>query len=307
MIDRTDQMYGLAPKSSHELDRWPRLLTNIPRGELFSEWTGEYTVSELECFDQCPERHYFEHELVVPHGLDLRMEPWTAESLPASMKGAAIHELLAGLWTSAGVDLAHQAKNALQRQTGQFDSQEKKASDVTETVSDLNEAVEEIVEHVQQFRRSQLFRRISTSSEVMAEAPITYQMRPGIRLVGAADLLYREADGWRIVDFKMSSGPEAEETAAAHELQCALYSSAVQSAFWPERVRDATVFFTDTGLSHSWDFNLNRLAWWENNVEKIVARMESPRTWDQPLNWARRRCEGCPFTGLCAPSGQPTR
>lgn len=302
LMNRPDQPCRIASdqelQTMNNLDRWPRLLTNIPKEELRRIESEEFTVSELVSYANCPERHFFEHEVGVPRGLDLRIEPWTADSLPPEVKGGVIHELLAGLWGPQDVGGFDQARQALQRQTGPTDFREMRMPDV-------REVVEDVLLHVERFRQSELFRRVRASHEIRTEAPITYQMRPWIRLVGTADLLFRNAEGWRLVEFKMSSGRDAEEAALDHELQCALYSSAVMAAWWPERVRAATVFFTDTGSSHSWTFTPDRLAWWERHAERIVTEMERTSGGGQPRHWVRERCDDCPFVRLCGPATRP--
>lgn len=280
------------------LDSWPRLLSNMSPDELRRLPTEEYSVSELLSAAACPLRHHFEFELRIDPQLDLYRGPWTSADLTADAEGAVAHELLGGFPDLEGADLLARARQLLLQALWRDG---KRIHDHTE----VDRAAEAITAHVRRFRATELARRVTAARDVHREAPFVYQMRPSIRIVGAIDVAFREPDGWRVLEFKTSDdrSRSVELSATPHGLQCALYASAIQAAVWPERVKEAFVFFTDSGRSHRWPLNLSLLASWEKRAERIVDNLRRLRGRLNELQpfWTSQKCDGCPFIQLCDP------
>lgn len=129
----------------------------------------------------------------------------------------------------------------------------------------LASLVDEVREMVDRFRASEIGRAIAQpEARARFEAPFAWDW-DGVPVHGTLDLLYRDADGWRVVDFKtdrVRPGATAE-AAAPYLVQVGLYARALQAATG-EGAR-AGLLFLRTG------------EWWEADPAALDAALAETR------------------------------
>ncbi len=111
--------------------------------------------------------------------------------------------------------------------------------------------------HLEAFLRSELYRRIAASPQVQKEQQLfvrigelnlpedtpllrQYAGTDGI-LIGTMDLLFREGDGWVLVDYKTDRNKTAEQLRETYSLQLGLYQKAIEHILG-EPVREAYLY-----------------------------------------------------------------
>ncbi len=129
----------------------------------------------------------------------------------------------------------------------------------------LRTLVAEVDEMVTRFRASEVGQAVGRpEAQGRFEAPFAWDW-DGVPVHGTVDLLYRDADGWRVVDFKtdrVASG-RTSEAAAPYLVQIGLYAGALQAATG-ERPR-AGLLFLRTG------------EWYEVPADDIEAALAEAR------------------------------
>jgi ATP-dependent helicase/nuclease subunit A len=117
------------------------------------------------------------------------------------------------------------------------------------TKKDLDrEAGRKAVSAVQRFRESALFRQAKSASVAYTEVPFAVsETGDAVRLLrGTIDLIYRDSDGWHIVDYKTDITTEAEARRKGYFDQLSTYAR-----YWEELTGEAvasrSVYATQTG------------------------------------------------------------
>jgi ATP-dependent exoDNAse (exonuclease V) beta subunit len=90
------------------------------------------------------------------------------------------------------------------------------------------EEISAAIAAVQAVQRHALWKKASSSSAVRREAPLLLQREQGTVVEGAADLAFRDGEGWTVVDFKTDF--ELEERRPQYQAQLAAYSQAIARA-----------------------------------------------------------------------------
>jgi hypothetical protein len=196
----------------------------VPVGTLYAT-----TVSALVAFGRCPEEYRRRHLLGIPESLELALaldgdpgsDPDTAEragiddewGVPLSIraKGRAAHLALERLAPEFVDDVEKTVEAALRTETGDAAPAPSDVADISAWVrgfadGDLGRALREV-----------------PRDRVRREQAVLLRIgRTAVR--GQIDLLYRDEDGWVIVDYKAGS---LDQTDDAYALQMRMYALAL--------------------------------------------------------------------------------
>ncbi len=126
------------------------------------------------------------------------------------------------------------------------------------------------------------------------------------------DLLWREADGWRILDFKTgvfhAQGDRLEQQVIArteeYRIQAAIYSLGALAALGPGEVQEFVFFYTHPAQARSMKVST---AWPRNEVgtiESLVRRIRAADYGMHPL-FDERICTHCDYLRVCRPRNTP--
>jgi ATP-dependent exoDNAse (exonuclease V) beta subunit len=124
--------------------------------------------------------------------------------------GALVHAALAEVGLRAGREEIARVAAAQGRLTGATD----------EEVAAAARAVEAALRHP-------LLLAAATSADCRREEPLIHRLADGTVLEGVADLAFRDAEGWTVVDFKTDPRPEDH---AQYSAQLRLYCAAIEAA-----------------------------------------------------------------------------
>ena len=171
----------------------------------------------------------------------------------------------------------------------------------------------ELLLHARDYLASSWYERIKTqATQVRREVPFVFELAPGIRFRGVLDLLWREADGWRILDFKTgvfrAQGDQLEQQVIArseeYRIQAAIYTLGALAALGPGEVREFVFFYTHPAQARSVEVST---AWPANEVatiEGLVRRIRAADYGMHPL-FDERICAHCDYLRVCRPRNAP--
>jgi len=168
-----------------------------------------------------------------------RGKSWSGEDTGRGMSwGRVVHQVLEAMGRGAsGTALEKIAENALQNEE-----------------RDLYE-MHELLRLVREIEASAFWRRMQAASRQYFEIPFAHRLEPEdpdappLIVSGTIDLIFRESDGWVIVDYKSDAvdsgeeGPSLESLVEYYAPQVEMYAS-----FWSEitgdKVKEAGLYFT---------------------------------------------------------------
>lgn len=171
----------------------------------------------------------------------------------------------------------------------------------------------ELMLHANDYLRSPWYERLKTRAlQVRREVPFVFQLAPGIRFRGVLDLLWRERDGWRILDFKTGTfraqgatlDRQVAERVEEYRIQAAIYSLGALAALGADQVREFVFFFTHPAQARTLEVGA---AWPRNQVGTIETLVRKIRAGEYGLHplFDERLCTHCDYLRVCRPRNAP--
>lgn len=260
---------------------------------------GNFTASELLQFAGCAFRHYYGYiKSVSSPTVEVASRDAVVNQILPEKRGDILHDYLREHRDSWSEERMHaEMRRALLRHLP-----------MGEETADEN--ARELMVHARNYLASEWYARVKAAKRVLREVPFVVQLTPALRLQGAFDLMFEEADGWRIIDFKtgLFRGLEhriKEEVArrvTEYEIQAGVYTLAANTAGFP--VREFVFFFTAPALASSIQPDEIWLAKQRAKIETIAGRIQALDHGPEP-SYEAERCDNCEFLQLCRPAGTP--
>lgn len=260
---------------------------------------GQLSASELTEYVRCPRRHQYRYQVGI---IETTIRALHADRLPPAMRGAAVHQYLARHRDDWTLEERRRAMLTALRVHSQSDPY------LTPEAH-----VDDLLMVADQYLESEWHRRATAADEVRREQPFVFQLRGDMTLVGTFDLLLREGERWTIIDYKTSNLPEGvaadeglQRLARRYEVQAAIYALALEHLVGETAVGTIVFSFLEIGgtavelsVSAAW---LDR---WRQALPHVVHRARQGVYGDRPT-WSPELCDGCPYAGMCRPTGLPT-
>jgi ATP-dependent helicase/nuclease subunit A len=264
----------------------------------------EFSASEVLKFATCPWMHYFGYRGSI-----------SAPSIEGDPQQALVNEIL----PRQRGDILH---DYLRRHEDGWDEDRQLAEMCTVLLRHFQMPTDavvrnarELLAHARDYLESDWYHRIrQTALEVLREVPFVFELEPGIRFRGKLDLLWREPDGWRILDFKTgvfrSRGERLEEEVAArtqeYGVQAIVYTLAALAALGSDEVREFVFFYTHPARSRS--ISVTGL-WPAKEAASIVALIQRIRSADYgpTPEYQGRICDHCDYLRVCRPRNAPVQ
>jgi ATP-dependent helicase/nuclease subunit A len=108
----------------------------------------------------------------------------------------------------------------------------------------------ETADLVRRLLESELYRRSQRSGRRLAETPVLYVDRDGALVEGKIDLLFEDAGGWVVVDYKTTRGLSQTRAAELYGAQLADYAAAVEALRPAVRVRETWILSARDGNAY---------------------------------------------------------
>jgi ATP-dependent exoDNAse (exonuclease V) beta subunit len=145
---------------------------------------------------------------------------------------------------------------------------------------------------------------LAEAEQVYRELDFAMEIAPAV-LRGQIDVIYREGDIWRIVDYKSDrlEGDEPDEHAARYELQVLLYAAAATGHFGSAPA-SATLYFLRTGQTFTFDLFEGAIEAARHRAADLAARLIAARRSGRYAPPDESRCGSCRHRDLCTPNTQ---
>lgn len=266
----------------------------------YSTRMREFSVTELALYLQCPLAHY--HRYVAGITRTTVCTQWTLAPLSAAARGEVTHAFLARYrhdWS--GSQRQEEMELALRAHA--------RSHCLDTSPGELSGLAAELLHGLSAYLDGPWPQRISMAVSAHRERAISFAFDRYTILGGTVDLMVREKDGWRILDYKTASmDPESRadalrERARAYELQAAVYSLAVEAVEGQGSVREYVLAFPSAEFEVRIPVTTSWLESWRERLGELVRRV---RREEYPMMpWKLERCGGCPYLRSCRPEGAP--
>lgn len=287
--------------------RWPAPLPDqIARVDGRGLFRTEFTASELLQFARCDWRHHFGYVASVSQA---RVEAAHRDALVEAIPQAEFGDILHGYfrayrpgWSEA--ERRHAMTQALLRKRPMNEEQ-------------LASNLPPLFEHADRYLSSPWFTRVTAGAPAHRELPFVVQLAPTVRLRGALDLVFTEADGARVLDFKTAIFQNVDAArldrlldakAREYDVQAMVYALAAQHSAGTVPVREFVFFFTSVG---EWRTLPISPAWLAEARGRLVDLVEALRRATKVRDslprprWERSKCLNCEYSSLCRPLQSP--
>ncbi len=205
-----------------------------------------YSVSELETFDESPQRYHSQYVLRRPHEPVLGKR----EGLSASTRGDIIHKMIE--YYGKGQPDPERLFNNVRI--------ELEIDDVTP------EEKSDILEQFKNFLNS----RFASAKGARNEVPFLMKIK-GDHVDGKLDMLIEDGSSWEIVDFKTGESFDPTKSAKKYEFQMHAYALAVAKATGITKGRVALFFMTGgTGKEYREEIDTDKLKEMEKRIERVI-------------------------------------
>lgn len=239
----------------------------------FEPRVSRLSVSQALDYVECPARFRFLHILGMPGEVPESFDEDEGRPLSAADLGHLVHNALETLDFSSDVSL--QIPLVL--------------SEITD-----ESARDQVRPLLEWFAESPWCRELSEAVEIIRETPFEFVLG-GRTLVGRMDVIYRNADGWTILDYKTGRAEDRER----YELQVGIYALAASRLICDMPSRSALVLLSlgDQWVQDASDGAVARAA--EERIVQINAGIDAGKFPPLP----GRACAWCSFGEMCGRPG----
>lgn len=261
----------------------------------------EFTASEIMQFDRSPHMHRFGYRgSISSPTIEVRKGDALVNRIRPDQRGDILHAFFYEYRPGWSEVEQHQAlERILLRELPMA------GEAVSANVADL-------YKHARHFLESDWQKRIESALEVRREVPFYVPLTDDIRLRGTLDVLMREDDGWRILDYKAALlrglehrlAEELDRRASEYEIQAGVYALAAASVLGPDAVQEFVFYFTAAGEARTLKVTPDWLEGMRSRILEIVRRIRSGDYGPHPA-WDEAVCKNCDHLRLCRPSGAP--
>jgi ATP-dependent helicase/nuclease subunit A len=276
----------------------PEIAERIARVDNRAAIRREFSASELIKFDMCPRMHFWAYRGGVSSPvIEVTGTDAVVNHIAPEKRGDILHDYF----------LTHDA--GWSEEQGLSEMVRVLLRHIPMSEDSARENAVELLVHARHFLASEWYRRVQNALEVRREVPFVVQITEDIRVVGQIDLMWLEADGWRMLDYKTGRFGNTQEPdvleatakarAARYELQAAAYALAGKAAL-PGGVREFVFFFTAPGVAVTIQPADPWLQTQAGRITEIADRIRRGDYGDAPL-FEHERCDSCEYQGVCQP------
>lgn len=259
----------------------------------------EFSASELLKYDACDWKHFYGYRRGLSEpALETQGEEAKINLVLPRKRGDILHDYL----------LDHQHEWSEQKRLEEM--QRVVLRHIPMGEDQAVKSAKEILEHARHYFESDWYQRAQEAEESYREIPFVYQMAPDVRVRGKIDFLFKEEDGWRIVDFKagLFRGSDVEDQIRArkeqYRVQASLYTLATQEALGDRSVQEFAFFFTDPGQAGVFEVSSDWPAQAQQHLIEVARKARRGEYSDVP-EYGKKKCRGCQYYKICKPEGRP--
>lgn len=248
---------------------------------------AELAVTALGDFARCPMLYRWRYELRVPP------ERKKMGSTPVFLDPATVGTLYHRCMQLLDFHQPQRPRDLLTRVLGEME---------LEAAGQLDGLDEELTKILAMMQGGAMWKRLACAKQLYRELDFVLAVGPA-SLRGQIDLLYEDAEGWHIVDYKSDrvEAKDAPAHARAYELQMLVYSLAAgkMAACGAAALVDASLYFLRPGVEHRMELSAEDAAAAQANVTEAIGRLTTcRRSGVFPLN-RTRSCGYCGHRALC--------
>lgn len=237
--------------------------------------TSTFTVSQLECYDRCPQEYFLKYDLCLP-ARNIMQD--NTKGLTANVFGSIVHGVLKRFATSQNEELTSIIKTECIA-CGIFPDEE--------STNIIKHAIDSALQ-------------LPIISKLLeGEREIHFDWRVGDKIItGAIDWLIPKNNGYEIVDFKTDDVEKERipERATYYDLQMVCYALAIKAATGKE-VLATTIAFLKPKAIHTTQMNQHRQEQGSEKISSIISSITKKNFSIQGIP----PCITCPYhhNGMC--------
>jgi ATP-dependent helicase/nuclease subunit A len=254
-----------------------------------AEGKTRYSPTQLNIYRQCPTKYYLQYVLglnedtVLPLGFS---DEDDSEVSKGTMLGSLVHAMLESLniISNDGELLEQQFDEKLHKIAGKF------GNNVDNIIAQYRESV---MQHCRNFISSPFGKYAAAASEYFTELPMRMPVTENQSLSGIIDRLYRDDNGWHILDYKTDINLDRSEK---YEFQLQCYAYMVSKLHKSERYH-THIFFTRTGVSVDSVYTAEDLERFGTEIRSVISAILADKKVSSLSHIVRNRteCKHCQF------------
>lgn len=258
---------------------------------------AELAVTALSEFEQCEMMYRWRYELRIPPEAIRRNR--SRSNGPAVRGGTRLDPATLGTIFHRCMELLDFSSSAgAEQQAGSLVARVLAAEELDD-VADAEAIASDLRAMLISMHNGDLWRQIASSASIFRELDFSMDIAHG-RLRGQIDLLFEDAGGWHIVDYKSdrTSTDDIPAHSLRYELQMLLYAVAAQR-YLGSPPADATLYFLRSGQTHTFPIGADVLQSARRRAENLVRKLITARRSGRFAHVESKMCPHCPYAALC--------